>query len=76
MLGAAAYDVLQGGNVFQGVERHYPVVVVARQQEHSRVLDPIAFWDVDVMERRVPRSEEQQQNVRSTADMNPLQSTH
>lgn len=50
LLGAAAYDVLQGGDVLEGVERHHPVVVVPCQQEHRGVLDPIAFWDADVME--------------------------
>lgn len=53
LLGAAAHDVLQGGDVFERVERHHPVVVVTGQQEDGRVLDPVALWDSDVMERRV-----------------------
>lgn len=59
LLGAAAYDVLQGGDVLEGVERHHPVIVVPRQQEHRGVLHPVAFWDTDVMERGVPGKEEQ-----------------
>ena len=58
LLGAAAYGVLQGGDVLEGVERHHPVVVVPRQQEHRRVLDPVAFWDADVVERGVPNKRE------------------
>ena len=53
LLGATAHNVLQGGNVFEGVERHYPVIVVPCQQQDCRVLDPIAFWDTDVMQWRV-----------------------
>lgn len=58
LLGAAAYDVLQGGDVLEGVERHHPVIVVSCQQEHRGVLDPIAFWDADVMERGVSNKQE------------------
>lgn len=50
LLEAAAHDVLQGGDVFEGVQGHHPVVVIARQQEHRRVLDLVAVWDTDVME--------------------------
>ena len=57
LLGAAADDVLQRGDVLERVERHHPVVVVPRQQEHGRVLDPVAFWDADVMERGVSGEE-------------------
>ena len=53
LLGAAAHDVLQGGDVLQRVEGHHAVVVVTGEQEHCRVLDPVAFWDADVMERGV-----------------------
>lgn len=54
LLGVAADSVLQGGDVFQRVERHHPVVVVPRQQQHRRVLHAVAFWDVDVVQRGVP----------------------
>lgn len=63
LLGAAADDVLQGGDVFEGVERHHPVVVVPRQQEHGGVLDPVAFWDADVMERGVSGKEVQGSDI-------------
>lgn len=59
LLGAAADDVLQGGDVLEGVERHHPVIVVPCQQEHRRVLDPVALWDADVVERGVSGKEEQ-----------------
>lgn len=45
--------MLQGGDVLEGVQRHHAVIVVPGQQEHCRVLDPVAFWDADVMERGV-----------------------
>lgn len=53
LLGVAAYNVLEGGDVLQGVERHYPVVVVPRQQQHRGVLHPVALWDADVVQRGV-----------------------
>lgn len=59
LLGVAAHDVLQGGDVLERVEGHHAVVVVPRQQEHRRVLDPVAFWDADVVERRVSGKGEQ-----------------
>lgn len=59
LLGAAAYGVLQRGNVLEGVERHHPVIVISCQQEHCRILDPVTFWDADVMEWGVPGKEEQ-----------------
>lgn len=54
LLGAAAHDVLQGGDVLERVQGHHAVVVVARQQEHGRILDAVVLWDADVVERRVP----------------------
>ncbi len=63
LLGAAAYNVLQGGDVLEGVQRHHPVVMVPRQQEHCGVLDPVALWDVDVMERGVSGKEEQREGT-------------
>lgn len=53
LLGAAAHDVLQRGDVLERVEGHHPVVVVPRQQEHRGVLDAVAFWDADVVKRGV-----------------------
>lgn len=53
LLGAAAHDVLQRGDVLERVQRHHAVVVVARQQQHRRVLHAVALWDADVVERRV-----------------------
>lgn len=61
LLGAAAHDVLQGGDILEGVERHHPVIVVPCQQEHRGVLNPVTFWDADVMERGVPGKEEGEQ---------------
>lgn len=60
LLGAAAHDVLQGGDILEGVERYHPVIVVPCQQEHRRVLNPVTFWDADVMEWGVPGKEEEQ----------------
>lgn len=54
LLGAAAHDVLQRGDVFEGVEGHHPVVVVPGQQEHGGILDPVTLRDADVVERGVP----------------------
>lgn len=54
LLGAAAHDILQCGDVFEGVEGHHPVVVVPGQQEHGGILDPVTLRDVDVVERGVP----------------------
>lgn len=59
LLGAATYNVLQSGDVLEGMQRHYPVIVVACQQKHSGVLDPIAFWYTDVMKRGVSAREDQ-----------------
>lgn len=53
LLRTAADCVLQGGDVFERVERHHPVVVIPRQQEHRWVLDPVALRDADVMKRGV-----------------------
>lgn len=58
LLGVAAYDVLQGGDVLQRVERHHPVVVIPRQQQHRGVLHPVALWDADVVQRGVPERRE------------------
>lgn len=54
LLGAGAHDVLQGGDVLERVQGHHAVVVVARQQEHGGILDPVALRDADVVERGVP----------------------
>lgn len=54
LLGAAAHDVLQGGDVLERVQGHHAVVVVARQQEYGGILDAVVLWDVDVVERGVP----------------------
>lgn len=55
LLGAAAHNVLKGGDVFERVEGHHSVIVVSCQQQHRWVLDPVALWDVDVVQRRVSR---------------------
>lgn len=54
LLGAAAHDVLQGGDVLERVQGHHAVVVVTRQQEHGGILDAIVLRDADVVERGVP----------------------
>lgn len=58
LLGAPSNDVLQGGDVLEGVERHHAVIVVPSQQEHRGVLDPVTFWDTDVVERGIPGKKE------------------
>lgn len=63
LLGAAAHNVLKGGNVLEGVQRHHPVIVVPRQQEHRGVLDPVPFGDTDVVERGVPVEEQQREGT-------------
>lgn len=54
LLGAPSNNVLQGGDVLEGVERNHTVIVVPSQQEHCWVLNPITFWNVDVVEWGVP----------------------
>lgn len=67
LLGAAAHDVLQRGDVFEGVEGHHPVVVVPGQQEHGGILDPVTLWDADVVERGVPSGGEEMRSDTSTS---------
>lgn len=59
LLGAPSNDVLQSGDVLEGVERDHAVVVVPGQQEHCGVLNPVTFWNTDVVEWGVPGEEEQ-----------------
>lgn len=66
LLGVAAHNVLQGGDVFKGVERHHPVIVISCEQQNGRVLDPAAFWDTDVMQWRVSGKERQQEMRKNT----------
>lgn len=54
LLGAAAHNVLQGGDVLERVQGHNAVVVVASQQQHGGILDAVVVWDADVVERGVP----------------------
>lgn len=59
LLGAPSNNVLQGGDVLEGVERYHTVIVVPSQQEHCGVLNPITFWNIDVVEWGVPGEEQQ-----------------
>lgn len=59
LLGAPSNNVLQGGDVLEGVKRYHPVIVVPSQQEHCGVLNPVTFWNTDVVEWGVPGEEEQ-----------------
>lgn len=58
LLGAPSNDVLQGGDVLEGVERYHAVIMVPSQQEHRGVLDPVTFRDADVVEWGVPGEKE------------------
>lgn len=63
LVGAPSDNVLQGGDVLEGVERYHAVIVVPSQQEHRGVLDPVTFWDTDVVEWGIPGEKEQGSNT-------------
>lgn len=58
LLGAPSNDILQGGDVLEGVERDHAVIMVPSQQEHRGVLDPVTFRDTDVVEWGIPGKKE------------------
>lgn len=74
LLGAAAHDVLQGGDVLERVQGHHAVVVVARQQEHGGILDAVVLRDADVVERGVPVAVSRG-HVKGGADTDTLESS-
>lgn len=69
LLGVPSNNVLQGGDVLEGVERYHTVIVVPSQQEHRGVLNPITFRNMDVVEGRVPGDEEQEITQLQDEDM-------
>lgn len=72
LLGAAAHDVLQGGDVLERVQRHHAVVVVARQQEHGGILDTVVLRDADVVERGVPAAVSEGTSRKEEAQTQPI----
>ncbi len=50
----AAYSMLQGSTILQGVERHHTIIVICCQKQDGRVGRARVRWLWQIMERRIP----------------------